>query len=468
MLKQMAAMIKTLLYRILLIIFIISGSFLNEGFSQSETYVNRQKRTEWFRAARFGMFIHWGAYAVAGRGEWVRNKEEITIEDYQQYIDLFNPTEYNPKRWAKLAKETGMKYAVMTAKHHDGFCMFDSKYTEYKSTNSPANRDLIREYLEAFRTEGLKVGIYYSLVDWYHPDYPAYGDYSHPMRNNPEWKNRKQNFSNYINYMHRQIEELMTNYGKIDILWVDFSYEEMTGEKWRATDLVKMVRKHQPGILIDNRLGGKMEKENPEIYAGDFEGPEQYIPEKGVINENGYPLPWEACITLNNSWGFNLMDDNWKSPEFIIHTLVNCVSKGGNLLLNVGPDAKGQIPKASVDILKEVGEWMKYNAESIYDCGTADLPKPEWGRFTQKGDTLYGHVLNKGIGHYPLHDMQGKISSPTLLMNGTEVILSDWWLGREKPFINEEDIFFNFGLPVHETHDLPDNKNTVIKIILKN
>ena len=199
------------------------------------------QRIEWFTRARFGMFIHWGLYAIPARGEWVRSIEKLTIEDYQPYFEEFNPINYNPRKWAALAKKAGMKYAVMTTKHHDGFCLFDSKFTDYKATNTSAGRDLIKEYVEAFRDEGLKVGFYYSLLDWHHPDYPAYGDRHHPMRDNEAWKDKKHDFSKYLEYMHGQVRELLTNYGKIDIIWFDFSYDNMS-VKPEATETVKMTR----------------------------------------------------------------------------------------------------------------------------------------------------------------------------------------------------------------------------------
>ncbi|RMG65441.1 MAG: hypothetical protein D6722_15895 [Bacteroidetes bacterium] len=316
-----------------LFLFLCCGLLSLPAFAQADDpYAARQARTEWFRDARFGMFIHWGVYAIPARGEWVRNRERLSLADYQPYVDAFDPVDYDPRAWAKAAKAAGMKYAVMTAKHHDGFCLFDSKYTSYKATNSPAGRDLIREFLDAFRAEGLKVGLYYSLIDWQHPEYPNVGN--HPMRGNPGWEGKTFDWDQYVTYLHQQVEELVTGYGKIDILWFDYSFGEYKGEKWRATELVEMARSHQPHILIDNRLGGDMEAAEPEPYAGDFEGPEQIIPPGEVLDERGRPIPWEACITLNNDWGYSTNDD-YKSARHVIHALVNCVSKGGNLLLNV-------------------------------------------------------------------------------------------------------------------------------------
>ncbi len=447
---------------IMLVMSNVSGQENKEG-----SYAERQERTEWFRDARFGMFIHWGIYAIPARGEWVKYQEKMTDEEYREYFENFDPVDYNPAEWAKLAKQAGMKYAVITAKHHDGFCLFDSKYTDYKATNTPAGRDLIREFVDAFRAEGLKIGFYYSLLDWHHPGYPVDGDcVIHPMTGKEGYSNEDRDFNSYLEYMHNQTRELLTNYGKIDIMWFDFSCGEMTGEKWEATKLVKMTRELQPGIIIDNRLGGNMELENPEYYAGDFEGPEQIIPKGPIVDELGRPIPWEACITLNNNWGYARNDDEYKSAGTVIKTLVNCVSKGGNLLLNVGPDARGRIPMESVKVLKETGQWMEENAESIYDCEAAEFEKPEWGRYTQKGKLLYAHVFDQSIGQICLEGLKNKVESATLLRDDTEMFMADFWHG-ERSYIDESDLFINFiEDPAQHTILLPDKTDTVIKLIL--
>ena len=212
-----------------------------------------QKRTKWFMDDRFGMFIHWGLYSIPACGEWVMSEKEMTVEQYQPYFEQFNPVDYQPQKWAQLAKAAGMQYAVLTAKHHDGFCLFDSALTDYKATNTKAGRDLVREFVEAFREAGLKVGLYFSLIDWHHPDFPKYGDRQHPMRNNQTYKDEVIDFERYLKYMHGQVRELVTNYGKLDLLWFDFSYDDMAGEKWKATELIKMVRQYQPDVIIDNR-----------------------------------------------------------------------------------------------------------------------------------------------------------------------------------------------------------------------
>lgn len=419
--------------------------------------MDRSERMKWFMDARFGMFIHWGLYAIPARGEWVKSQEKMTDEEYDKYFREFNPVNYDPRLWAKVAKDAGMKYAVLTTKHHDGFCLFDSRYTDYKATNTPAGRDLVREYVDAFRAEGLAIGFYYSLLDWHHEDYPAYGDWNHPMRDNEKYKNKSHNFDRYVEYMHNQVEELMTNYGKIDIIWFDFSYGSLTGEAWRATELVKMIKKYQPHIIIDNRLGGNIKAAEPEIYAGDFANPEQILPPEGITNVKGEPIPWEANITLNNNWGYHADDNDYKSVRQVVHAIVECVSKGGNLLLNVGPNAKGEIPEPSLKILAEVGKWMKANGESIYGCGKADLPKPEWGRYTQKGNMLYAHIYERGIGPINLRGLNGKIAKARLLADGSELKLERPWNAQDYP----DDAFIQF-----KSQKLPDEIDTVVALEL--
>jgi alpha-L-fucosidase len=389
--------------------------------------MEQKQRMKWFEEARFGMFIHWGLYAIPARGEWVRSHERISVEDYQQYFDEFDPVDYDPVEWARIAKDAGMKYVVMTAKHHDGFCLFDSALTEYKATNTPAGRDLMKEYVEAFRAEGLKVGFYYSLIDWHHPDYPHYGDKIHPMRENVKFKGKKQKFERYREYLHGQVRELLTNYGKIDMIWFDFSYDKMSGEKWHAKKLVKMVRELQPHIIMDDRLiAGHFKPQG--IGLGDYSTPEQQIPQSGVTDVKGKPIPWEACMTLNNHWGYHANDDEYKSAQQVVRGLVECVSKGGNMLMNVGPDARGAIPEASIEILEEVGDWMFENGKSIYSCGPAKLDKPEWGRYTQKGNKLYAHLFDRGIGGLAVQGLKKReIKKARLIADGSEVRTNRPW-----------------------------------------
>ncbi len=417
-----------------------------------------KEHMQWFIEARFGLFIHWGLYAIPARGEWVRNQESLADEAYRPYFETFDPVHYDPCLWARAAKQAGARYAVMTTKHHDGFCLFDSHYTDYEATNTPAGRDLVRAYVEAFRAEGLKVGFYYSLLDWHHPDYPIAGDRFHPLRNHSDYQAHEGNLPRYVDYVHNQVRELLTNYGQVDVMWFDFSYDHMKGEAWKAGELVQMVRALQPGIVIDDRLGGNIKARQPESYAGDFASPEQIIPPEGMVNDAGEPIPWEACITLNDHWGYAAWDKNWKSPQTVVRALVECVSKGGNLLLNVGPTAKGEIPGECLRVLDQVGGWMLRNGASIYGCGNAGLPKPEWGRFTRRGDRLYAHLLDRGIGPVNLRGLHDRIACARLLADDSEIRIDRPWNATAYP----DDAFIT--LP---TAELPDEWDTVVELRLK-
>ncbi|MDQ8734778.1 alpha-L-fucosidase [Paenibacillus sp. LHD-38] len=431
---------------------------------------NLFRRTEWFRRDRFGMFIHWGLYAIPGRGEWVMSDERIPADVYKDYFKQFNPVDYDPVVWAKAAKKAGMKYVVLTAKHHDGFCLFDSALTDYKSTNTICKRDLVREFVDAVRAEGLKVGLYYSLIDWQHPHYPKYDDLMHPMRRNEAYKDEVIDFDQYLTYMHGQIKELCTNYGQIDILWFDYSYEHMRGETWRAKELMEMVRSLQPNVIVDNRLetsgegGGSIMTANPTAWGGDFASPEQIIPPEGIKNELGVPLPWELCTTMNNNWGYAPNDLNYKPSSMLIRKLVECVSKGGNMILNVGPDARGTINNQSMQILEDIGQWMSLNSESIYECGYAEINKPEWGRYTRNGNKIYAHVLEAQIGPLALTGIPAdQVKSMYQLADGVQVQRGESWITKAYEGI----LFACLGSIPHFTYPLPDAADTVIVIELK-
>lgn len=429
------------------------------------------KRTQWFRDARFGMFIHWGIYAIPARGEWVRSFDKIELDDYLKYMDQFDPVDYNPRAWAKAAKDAGMKYMVLTAKHHDGFCLFDSKYTEYKATNTKAGRDLVKEYVEAVRAEGLGVGLYFSLIDWSHKDFPKYNDIHSPHYKDERFKDEKIDWDNYKDFLHKQIEEIVTNYGKLDILWFDFSYEDMYGDKWGAKEIVEMVRKYQPDVIMDNRLEtsgegfGSIVTENPSSYSGDFVSPEQILPYEGIKNVNGEDVPWELCLTMNNNWGYNANDKEFKSSKLLIRKLVECVSKNGNMLVNVGPTARGYMPKQNLEILEDFGKWFDKNSESIYGCGRAkDLSKPDWGYYTQKDNIIYAHIFEAPIGPLPLIGLdKDEIAYMTYLHDGSEVTVSNSWVIKAYDKLTFAQIY-----PGSSTCQLPDDTDTVIKIVLKN
>lgn len=430
-------------------------------------FKEHKKRTEWYCQDRLGVFVHWGLYSIVGEGEWSRTNRRFSNADYHKLMEEFTAEDYNPRDWARLAKAAGMKYAVMTAKHHDGFCLFDSKYTDFKCTNTPAGRDLIKEYVEAFRAEGLKVGIYYSLLDWDHPDYPR--DRIHPNRQEGVDRFEGVNFENYLEYMHLQVKELLTNYGKIDLLWFDFSYDDMVGEMWKATELTRMIRNLQPHILIDSRLDayeyyfGSLGEENPKEYCGDFLGAECIVPEHGFKNYKGEFIPWECCLTISDSWSHNHKDTGAKSLKQIVRCTANVVSKGGNLLWGVAPTPKGDIPVDTKKALLEFGEWIKLNGESIYGCTAADRPKPENGFLTAKGKTLYYHIIDKNVSLDPLYGIHpNEVESISLLADGTVPPIPK---GAEHivPYHYSDTIYIN----LLSNSKLPDPIDTVVKIQLK-
>ncbi len=378
--------------------------------------------TSWFVHDRFGLFIHWGIYAVAARHEWVKNREKISDEDYQRYFDHFDPDLYDPAVWAREAAGAGMKYFVVTSKHHDGFCLWDSALTDYKATNTPAGRDLLAPMVEAFRGEGFKVGFYHSVIDWHHPEFPVDG--LHPMRDDLAYRqaNADRDVRKYAEYLHGQTRELLTRFGKIDIMWFDFSYSHMDWgwskgkgkADWQSERLMDMVRGLQPGIIVNDRL---------EI-GGDLKTPEQYQP-RGWLTVDGKPVVWEACQTLNGSWGYDRDNLDWKPVEMLVQMLVDSVSKGGNVLLNVGPTGRGEFDAKAIDRLRGIGEWMRRHGRSIYGCTASDLTPPPDCRYTRSGNRLYLHLFAWPFKHVHLDGLAGKVAFAQLLHDGSEVKLQE-------------------------------------------
>lgn len=425
-----------------------------------------ERRVKWFTEARFGMFIHFGLYSIPARGEWVRSEEFIPKEDYDPLINEFNPTRCDMRQWMRTARDAGMQYVLFTAKHHDGFCLYDSAYTDFKSTNSPAGRDFVREFLDAAREYGLRAGLYFSIIDWRHPDFPHYGDKQHPMRNDPAYGNENRDFNRYLDFFHAQVKEVCSNYGKLDLIWFDFSYDDLRGEAWRGTELMEMVRSLQPDVVINNRLEvsgegyGSLAEGRPTPYHGDFVTPEKMIPPHGLLDVEGRPLVWESCVTMNEHWGYCAVDNFYKPAPMLIKKLVECVSKGGNMILNVGPDATGRFPQQSLEILAEMGRWMDRNGESIYGCGPAGMEKPEYGRITRKGNTLYYHLYENTIGPMPLPGLEkDKVQAIRRLADGTEVLMSTNWVHSDYPDV----VFVDLG----PDPALPDTTDTVLEVRLK-
>ncbi|HKK41657.1 MAG TPA: alpha-L-fucosidase [Bacteroidales bacterium] len=408
----------------LMAVFLISYPQLSFSQLPKETEAQKEQRLKWWTDARFGMFIHWGLYALPARHEWVKNHERLTNEQYQKYFDAFDPDLFDPHEWARMAKEAGMKYVVLTAKHHEGFCLWDSKYTDYKSTNTPFGKDIIKEYVEAFRAEGLKVGFYYSLIDWHHPDYTI--DRNHPLRQETDSAydrlNKGRDMNKYRQYIKDQVTELLTNYGKISIIWFDFSFPGKHGKghaDWDSENLLKLARKLQPGIIVDDRL------DLSNVEGGwDFKTPEQVKVAKWP-EVNGKRVPWETCQTFSGSWGYYRDENTWKSPAQLIELLIESVSKGGNLLLNVGPTGRGLFDYRAQERLTAMGQWMKFNSRSIYNCTAApdDFSKPDNTLLTYNPETrrLYVHLLFYPMGTMVLPDMAGKVKYIQFLHDASEI-----------------------------------------------
>ncbi|MEN0052247.1 MAG: alpha-L-fucosidase [Mucilaginibacter sp.] len=394
----------------------------------TETDAQKEKRMEWWKDDRFGMFIHWGLYSGAARHEWVKHNEKIDNAGYQKYFDQFNPDQFDAQKWAKQAKAAGMKYAVLTTKHHEGFCLFDSKYTDYKAPNTQAKRDLVREYVNAFRAQGLKIGFYYSLLDWHHPDYTI--DEIHPQ--SPKDKsdasyaalNKNRDMAKYREYMRNQITELLTKYGKIDILWLDFSFPRKDGhgkgkDEWGSVELLKLIRKLQPGIIVDNRLNLEEYKD-----GADFETPEQ-VSTKELLKYRG--KTWETCQTFSGSWGYYRDENTWKTHRQLLDLLITSTSNGGNLILNVGPTARGEFDYRATNALDSLSHWMHANGNAIYNCTYApDTYKaPDSSKLTYNKTTkrLYVHLYNyPNTGKLVLPGYSGKIKYAQFLNDHSELL----------------------------------------------
>lgn len=383
--------------------------------------------TEWFVHDRFGLFIHWGIYALPARHEWVKSREQISDEAYQKYFDHFDPDLYDPGAWADLAAGAGMKYFVITTKHHDGFCLWDSDLTDWKSTNTPCGKDLIAPMCDAFRARDMKVGFYHSLIDWHHPEY-VIDNRNHPQRNHPDRDalNATRDQMKYADYLHGQVRELLTRYGKVDVMWFDFSFpfaenpadhtQGKSHHSWRSEELLALVRELMPDVMLDDRL---------DLPGGfDIKTPEQFQPRKWV-EINGQKVRWEACQTFSGSWGYYRDEETWKSVEMLVQMLIDTVSKGGNLLLNVGPTARGEFDYRAQDRLRGMGEWMRQHNRSIYGCTAAPdgIATPQDCRLTYNPVTnrLYVHVFAWPFKHLHLEGLADRVAYAQLLNDASEV-----------------------------------------------
>jgi len=379
----------------------------------------RTKRLQWWHEARFGMFIHFGVYSSIQRHEWAMETEAIPYSEYVAHAKDFKPSRGSARAWAKLAKAAGMKYMVLTTKHHEGFCNWDTKLTDYNAIKKGPGFDIVREYVQAAREEGLRPGFYYSLMDWHHPD---------GAKCAKDDKARKR----FVEYTHGLLRELMTNYGKIDVLWYDVAWP-LDADGWESVRMNQMIYELQPDIIINNR--NKLD--------GDFSTPEQKI----VASEG--QRAWESCMTLNDSWGFQRADDNWKNARTVIRNLITCSHDRGNYLLNIGPKPDGSIPEETVKILTEVGEWMKTSGNTIYGSDTCQPRRSNYASFTRKGNTLYMHVHFWPGEYVAVCALRNKVKSVKLLKTGQEL-----------QFTQDNFRTKIFGLPM----DAPDRPITTLAI----
>ena len=385
---------------------------------RNETEVQRDARMEWFRDARFGMFIHWGLYAQAagewdgkfvpplnGCQEWIMHKGRIPVADYATLAGQFNPVKYDAEKWVLAAKDAGMKYIVITAKHHEGFAMFKTAASPFNIVEAtPYGKDVLKPLAEACRKHGMRLGFYYSQnVDWHHPGADLRGASWDPaQRGDPEQYAR--------GIVEPQLREILSHYGRVDVLWFDTAGQVIN--KPRADRIWKLVTELQPTIIINNRLGGG--------YQGDTETPERNIPAQGYPGRD-----WETCMTMNETWGYSKFDHDWKPTTTLIRQLVDCASKGGNFLLNVGPTGEGEIPQASLERLAEMGRWTRANGEAVYGTSATPFPKTfTWGRATQKGDMLYLFVFDPPADHHlALPGLKNRIKGAWVLTDKAKAAL---------------------------------------------
>ena len=414
--KQMTIPVRTVVAATLLIALAAGVLPAAEKDFTKETPQEKNARMGWFKEARFGLFIHWGVYSVpAGEwegkkdyGEWFMEETKMPVSQYEKFASQFNPVKFDAKEWVRMAKDAGVKYIVITSKHHDGFGMYRSELTDWCIKSTPFQRDPLKELAAACKEQGVVFCFYHSIMDWHHPDWGTRRAWNDKAAGTPD-------MDRYVTYMKGQLKELITGYGPLGILWFDGEWEAPWTHE-RGVDLYNYVRSLQPSIIVNNRVGkgrSGMQGMDKGQGVGDYGTPEQEIPATGF----GADAAWESCMTMNNHWGYNKNDQNWKSAQALIRNLVDCASKGGNYLLNVGPTSEGLIPGPSVERLAAIGAWMKANGEAIYGTSASPFAKLAWGRCTQKPGKLYLHVFDWPKDGALVVPVANKVAKAYLLAN---------------------------------------------------
>lgn len=402
---------------------ILAGN-LNAPAAPAETPAQKAKRMAWFKEARFGMFIHWGLYSTfegeyngsKGHAEWIRTTAQIPLKEYEKALDKFNPVKFDPDAWCRMAKAAGVRYITITTKHHDGFNLFDSHYSDWSIASTPYKKDLIKQLADACRRHGLKMCFYHSIMDWHHPDYLPRRDWE---KDRPT---EGAQFDRFVKYLHNELKQLLTEYGDVGVLWFDGEWESTWNHKYGA-ELYKFCRELQPNLIVNNRVDvgrGGMGGMSDAQFAGDYGTPEQEVPADGIPG-----VDWESCITMNNNWGYNREDKNFKSSRQLVEMLVDIASKGGNLLLNIGPKPDGTWPQESVDRMKDLAAWMKVNEQSIHGTEASPFGKVPFGRVTRKPGKLFLHVFDwPKDGQITLAGLENRVTGARLLGGGKVAVSS--------------------------------------------
>ncbi len=414
-----------------------------------------------WKEARFGIFVHWShisqqgveiSWPLTGKVPMFPLAQDVPVEQYQSSAATFNPKKWDARALARKLRQAGAQYAVITAKHHDGYAMYDTQLSDFSIMRSPYGKDIVREFTDAVRAEGMGVGLYFSLVDWHHPDYPAFTDADKPyhyFNGAPEPDPVK--WQRYLDFMFGQVKEILSSYGKIDLIWFDGQWEH-SPQQWKAAELASLIRSLQPGIVINDRLP----------LNGDFDTPEQFIPAKPPDR------PWETCMTMNTSWGYNKDDRHYKSATRLIHTLCEVVGRGGHFLLNVSPKGDGSLPPEHVQRLIDIGGWMSRNGESIKNTSPGLEPWQFYGPTTRKGDVLYLHLLMKPYESVTLRGVQvNKVDQVRVLASGAK-------LNYSKHMTVSDQVMEAYGykditgdLIIETPNSVLDNYATVIAVDFK-